>query len=223
MKVLVVGLGGVGTHLVDPLCRYLSSAAPGSRVVLMDGDAYEPKNRDRQVFSAAGVNKAVATAEDLIPRYPELIIEARDKYLVPDEVFAYVTEDSVVFSCVDNHASRKMLSDYAESMDNVLLISGGNDYHDGNVQVYSKRDGTDQSHPLTYMHPDIQEPDDKNPAEMSCQELVEAGSPQFVFTNLKVAVEMLNAFWNVTTNGAPAWDEVYFDIKTGAQRTVKRK
>lgn len=222
-KVVVVGVGGVGTHLVTPLCRFLASRHPGSSVTLVDGDSFEPKNRERQDFVEYG-NKAEVTAAELSSKFPELNVGHQPQYLTNADVWAYVPEGTVVFSCVDNHASRKMLSDHVGTLEEAVLVSGGNDHHDGNVQVYVRRGGVDVTPPLTHMHPEIEFPDDKNPAEMSCMELAMAGSPQLIIANMKVATEMFGAFWTVDEKPAELpYSEVYFDLSTGTQRPVMRR
>jgi molybdopterin/thiamine biosynthesis adenylyltransferase len=221
-NVVVVGVGGVGTHLVGPLCRYLAAAHPGSSVTLVDGDTFEPKNRERQEFSEYG-NKAEVVAHELQNKFPELVVQHVSSYMTPDDAWMYVPDGATVFSCVDNHASRKMLSEHVSSLDDAVLVSGGNDYHDGNVQVYVRKGGVDVTPPLTYMHPEIEEPDDKNPAEMDCMEAALAGTPQLIFANMKVATEMASTFWSLEANNAPQYTEAYFDLKTGRQRVVDRR
>jgi len=65
-RIVLVGLGGIGSQLLPSLVRYLAfRPEPRPMLVLVDGDAYEPGNRTRQVFpeSAIGSNKAEALAE----------------------------------------------------------------------------------------------------------------------------------------------------------------
>jgi molybdopterin/thiamine biosynthesis adenylyltransferase len=220
-NVVIVGLGGVGTRLAQPLCQYLVYKHPDSRVILIDGDNFEPRNAERQVFTELG-NKAEVTSAELQIAFPNLKIEAKSRFLTEDNVFVYVQEDSCVFCCVDNHASRKLLSDHCGELDNVVLISGGNDFDDGNIQVYIRKDGKDVTDPLTHLHSEIAHPKDKNPAELSCEQRAATGTPQLLFANLKVASEMANAFYVVTVKGV-VYNELYFDLKTGAQRPILRK
>ena len=149
------------------------------------------------------------------------LIEAKTRFVTADNVFVYIPEGSCVFCGVDNHASRKLLSDHCSTLQDVILISGGNDFDDGNVQVYIRRDGKDVTVPLTHLHPEIEFPKDKNPAELDCMQLAATGTPQLLFANLKVSTEMLCAFWAVTEK-AVSYSEVYFDLKTGAQRPILR-
>ena len=65
-RIVLVGLGGIGSQLLPPLVRYLACRPePRPLLVLVDGDAYEPGNRTRQIFpaDAIGSNKAEALAE----------------------------------------------------------------------------------------------------------------------------------------------------------------
>jgi len=220
-NVIFVGLGGVGKRLAEPLCQYLLYNSPKTLVTLIDGDTYEPQNAERQMFSELG-NKAEVTAQELKLLFPKLAIEAKPKFLTEDNVFVFVPEGSFVFCCVDNHASRKLLSDHCGELEEAVLISGGNDFDDGNVQVYIRHRGKDVTDPLTHLHKEIAEPKDRNPAELTCEERAAAGTPQLIFSNLKVASEMANAFYVVTERGV-AYNELYFDIKTGAQRPVMRR
>lgn len=219
--IVIVGIGGVGSRIAQVICQYLAYQESKPVITLIDGDNYEPKNADRQIFSKLG-NKAEVTAELLTEQYPNLTIQSKYRYISEDNAFVYVQEDSIVFCCVDNHASRKLLSDHCGWLDNAVLISGGNDYDDGNVQVYVRVEGKNITPPITYQHPEIAEPADKNPAELSCEEIAATSSPQLIFANLKVASEMLNAFW-VVTQKKKLYSELYFDLKTGAQRAINRK
>lgn len=222
MQVKVVGLGGIGTHLIVPLCRYLSNldGNADTSVTLIDGDEFDAKNVDRQNFTVFG-NKAMVTAEIMRHSFPTLSVEAKPRYVTEENIFLFIKEGDLVFSCVDNHATRKLLSDYCQNLNNVVLISGGNEYSDGNIQVYVREDGEDVTPPITQFHPEIDKPGDRNPAELSCEELARSGTPQLIFTNFMVAGWMLSAFW-LATKGDLKYSEQYFDLETGMTRSIKR-
>ena len=128
-----------------------------------------------------------------------------------------IQEGDIVFIGVDNHASRKLISEYVQkSVSDVTVISGGNEYTDGNVQIYIRKEGRDLTPSLTAYHPEIEEPDDKSPEDMSCQEL-EKAEPQLLFTNLTVATIMCWVFYRlVKTEDILGLEtkvsEIYFDI-----------
>lgn len=142
-------------------------------------------------------------------------------------MFLAIDEGDIVFSCVDNHATRKLLSNRGGELQDIVVISGGNDYSDGNVQIYIRRNKKDVTPPLTHLHPEIANPKDKNPGEMSCEELAQSGSPQLIFTNFLAAAWMLKTFWKVwkwKENPKKPFDysEIYFDGESGNARAVNR-
>jgi len=223
--VVVVGAGGVGTHLLLPLCRYLDSLNWKGSLTILDGDTYSESNAARQHFRQPGSNKAEASAAFLKEFFPTRFIEGRGQFLSPDNAFLLVREGDIVFSCVDNHATRKTLSDHCGTLKDCLLISGGNEFSDGTVQVYIRRNGVDKTPPLTHLHPEIETPQDRSPHEMGCEELAREGEPQLIFANLAVASLMLNAFWLATrqnAQNAPVYSEQFFDLETGRVRPVLR-
>ena len=234
MEIKVIGVGGIGCALLPHLCRYLShgssSTGPGdgngaaagrrARVTLVDGDAFEARNAARQAFPAAG-NKAQVKAAELAREFPALSLRAVPEFIHPGNAAALVRPGDVVFLGVDNHSTRKAVSDHCRTLRDVVLISGGNDLTDGNVQVYVRRAGEDVTLPLTRFHPEIADPSDRSPAEMSCEELARAGAPQLLFTNLAVASAMLNAFY-AWEQGALAYGEVYLDIVQARANPVPR-
>ncbi len=190
-RVIVIGLGGIGGFLVEPLCRYLNYEPGIKDVILIDGDSYEARNALRQ-NAVPGMNKADAWALRLSKSFPQLRMKSMAQFVAPDNVASLVLDNSFVLMCVDNHATRLLAQERCERLRNVALISGGNDYHDGNVQVFVKRNGRAMSPPITRHHPEILNPSDKRPDEIGCDEEV-AQKPQLLFANLMAASLMLNA------------------------------
>ena len=222
--VIVIGLGGIGSLLVEPLARYLNSKETCEKLLLVDGDTYSRSNLERQRISENDLNynKAEIQARKLQSLFPKLSILAKPEYLSPKNASDVMVEDSAVFSCVDNHATRKLISDTAKRLKDIILISGGNEYTDGNIQVYWKANGRNKTQPIDKYHDEIKYPDDENPADLSCEEIAELdGGEQIIFTNLTVATLMLNAFYSVTMKGIN-YQEVYFDIMTNKANPVKR-
>jgi molybdopterin/thiamine biosynthesis adenylyltransferase len=179
---------------------------------LVDGDSYEPKNESRQEFVGYG-NKARLKCVELQQRFKNLNFQDYPFFL--DEAVApeIIKERSIVFVAVDNHKTRKLISDYAKKLNDILIISGGNELTDGNVQIYFRKEGNDITPSLTDYHPEIDNPEDKSPDEMSCEELSKS-QPQLFFTNLMVAGHMCSAFYNLIERNDPKISEVYFDLIT---------
>ena len=220
MAIKAIGAGGIGGCLLRLLCQYLAFEKPGSAIVIIDGDKFEPKNAQRQQFTSLG-NKAEVSATDLSRLYPQLRISARGEYGVGDNIYGLIEERDEVFSCVDNHATRKLISDRAEELEDILLISGGNTLTDGNAQIFLRRNGEDVTLPIVNkFHPELAHPTDKNPGDLSCGEQMES-TPQILLTNNMVAAIMLNAYF-AHLNGKLNYDEVYVDILTNNARQVRR-
>jgi len=220
LEIKAIGIGGIGCALLPFLCRYLQYSGDKARITLIDGDRFERSNAARQAFSGLG-NKAEVKAGELAREYEALAFRSQPEYVTEDNVARLVGEGEVVFLMVDNHATRHLVSRHASSLADLSLISGGNDYEDGNVQVYIRQHGLDLTPSLARYHPEIAAPQDRNPAAMSCEELMAAGAPQLLFANLMVASLMLNAFYALR-QGRLNYSEVYLDIVQNACRAVSR-
>jgi len=217
MNIVVVGLGGIGTYLMDTLCRFLNyreDLRPIS-IMLIDGDEFEDRNIERQTFSEIG-NKAEMKMEELSNKFRNLSFEFIGEYIVEGpNMFA---ERDTVLCCVDNHATRKIVNDMCKELNNITLISAGNDYTDGNAQIYARRDGIDMFPSLTDIHAEIKHPEDRNPADLGCMEEVES-APQLIFANHAAGFCMCMIFYNMLDEEEffkNKKGEIYFDIKTMA-------
>ena len=225
-KIKIIGLGGIGTCLVPVLIRYLNYEYDDHEVhvTLIDGDSYEEKNRSRQHFSEYG-NKAEVTVTNLVPQFPQIQFTAKKKYVNEDNVISLIREGDIVFACVDNHVTRKLISDRCEELDNVTLISGGNDHTDGNVILYRRVNGEDVGRAPTAIDPNIANPEDEHPSDLEeragCQEEVEE-FPQLLFANNQAAASMCNVLLALDRNKAD-FEQVYFDTITQKSRPVPEK
>lgn len=211
LGIVIIGLGGVGSILSERLCRFLNfSKDLTADILLVDGDEYETKNFERQEFTRMG-NKADIKATELTMKFSNIRFDVFDAFISEENIGEVIIEGDIVFLCVDNHKSRMIVSNYCKKLKDITLISGGNEYTDGNVQIYLRKGGKDLTPDLCAYHPEIENPDDKLPDEMSCQELSES-EPQLYFTNLGVATFMCWAFYNVVVKEEYERSEVYFDI-----------
>jgi hypothetical protein len=225
--VKVIGLGGIGAQVAQAMAQFLSSRRVCKTLVLIDGDAYEEDNRDRVVFTECE-NKAVVKARELGRAAPErLTVLPVPSYVTPRNARRLIGEGEVVFVCVDNHASRKVVADRCRRLDDIVLVSGGNDGVEdgragtfGNTQIHVRRGGRDVTNPLTRFHPELARPRDRRPDQRDCAELVQS-APQLLFTNLAVAASMLSAFY-AWWAGSLDFEEVYLDIALGQATPVKR-
>ena len=221
LDIKVIGIGGIGCALLPHLARYLQASGVRARLTLVDGDAFEVRNGDRQAFPELG-NKAKVKASELARQFDDLSFRAIPEFVTPENVARIIRSGDLVFLAVDNHKTRRLVSDRCQVLAEVTLISGGNDYTDGNVQVYIRLAGRDVTLPLTRFHPEIADTPDRSPHEMSCDELSREAAPQLLFTNLAVASAMLNAFY-AWRQGKLQYGEVYLDILEGKAHPARRQ
>jgi hypothetical protein len=215
-RFVVIGTGGVGNWLVSGLSRLIQTKYPGSALILVDGDSYEPKNKDRQEFTKLG-NKATIKALELTPQFDKVYIIPVAKWVVSDDFTGVTDEESpkitasqlirendIVFATVDNFAARKIIF--------------------GSIYHYQKRDGVEITcHPAEF-HPEYENAPDKNPGELSCQERSQIdGGTQLLATNMAVASFILGRVHKtIVNNQSPEETEIFFDLGLGRSEPYNR-
>lgn len=223
----VVGLGGVGSIVARYLAVFLAALERALRLVLVDGDNFEESNTARQLFVYGG-NKAQSVQQELVDRLgaSKLWLEAIPEYVTPGNVRRLIHERDIVLAAVDNHKTRLLLNDRCKELQNVTLISGGNDGVGegergtmGSIQVYIRRDGQDVTPPLTHYHPEILNPTDRRPDEIDCMAALES-QPQLLFTNMMTATCILDTLMLCVCGNALHYSELAFDVADGVMRPV---
>jgi molybdopterin/thiamine biosynthesis adenylyltransferase len=229
-RVVLIGLGGIGL----PLCRELVTVfggfaqtfAPGESIIfwLADGDSFELANTYRMDVPGLG-NKAEVVGRDVLARssVPGLHVRWQPEHVRSENIGELIQDGDCALLAVDNHSTRRLVGRHcAESgFRDVILISGGNDGVEeglrgtyGNVQVYVRKDGVELTAPLDRFHPEIAEPADHHPDELSCLQAAAQGSPQLPFVNYAVAVAMCNALLRLMmpVPGERMYDEASLDV-----------
>ena len=223
-QIKIIGVGGIGTSLLPFLSRYLNfDKTRPCQVTLVDADDVEDKNLKRQSFKKFG-NKASIKAVEMAQEFRNISFRAVPEFVTPKNISEIIQEGDIVFLSVDNHLTRKLVSDYCETLSDVVLISGGNELTDGNVQVHIRRDGKNIKDPITKFHPEIKNAKGKSPGEMGCEELArQPGSEQTLVANMEAACQMFRIFWLIEQGELDEIGETYFDIKKGSVQTIIRK
>ncbi|MFH1430002.1 MAG: ThiF family adenylyltransferase [Candidatus Uhrbacteria bacterium] len=212
VEVVIIGVGGIGSRMADDAAKLLAFPSPkmrehwgdefAPRLTLVDGDAYEERNLERQSFTRIG-NKAESKRTDLKKLYPGLDILAMQEFLCPENAPFILTEDATVLICVDNHATRKLISEYIRdgNVQDITVINGGNDTAGhGDAHFYVVRGGKDLTPSLLQVDPAIAEPKEKPVWEMSCEERAQAGEPQLFVANVFAATAMLGMLYGFLSN-----------------------
>ncbi len=227
LKIKVIGAGGIGSHLIEPLSRYLGHKDDYVEITVIDGDRFEARNKERQRMTALE-NKAQNAILPLKDEFPKIHFRAKSDFITEDNVVVNVREGDIVFLCVDNDATRKLVSERCEELDDVTLISGGNEYTDGDVLYYRRKGGNDvaPTKSLTALYPKIANPKDKNPGlatteRLGCEAQVTA-NPQLLFTNNAIASTMLNVYY-AHEQGKADFNRVFVDILSQRNRPSPEK
>ncbi len=120
-RILVVGCGGLGGHIIDQLARI---GVGFLRVV--DGDVFEASNLNRQLLSSVpllGVSKAKTAADHIARVNPDVTVESVQTFLTEGNATEILAGCDVVMDALDNIESRKLLSAACEQA-NIPYIYG---------------------------------------------------------------------------------------------------
>lgn len=230
ITIVVIGMGGVGSFLLAPLSKVMLDGRLGNnivkRLILVDGDHYETKNRSRQFFPSVcnGMNKADAQKLVLQTMFPMSVVEVITipQYITSkniDSIFNIGTSASppVIVSLVDNHACRALLSNVvtlkAAAGDNAILITGGNEVTDGNVTVQGCWNRKRVGIPLLERHPEVATTTEGSREGLSCLEIaLLPGGEQTMEANMMVAMLTYSILLRI---GSEGWVEKVSDIYFG--------
>ena len=120
-RVLVVGCGGLGGHIIDQLARI---GVGFLRVC--DGDVFEASNLNRQLLSRIpllGVSKARAAAEHVARVNPDIPVEAVEDFMTRQKVRSLIEDYDIVMDALDNIPSRRLLAAACEE-DGIPYVYG---------------------------------------------------------------------------------------------------
>lgn len=230
-NIIVIGCGGIGYHLSVPLVRFLEHSDVPSEIFFVDPDTIERSNTARQFGPGTiGMGKASALVkmleEQLRPRNVRLhsVPEAFSPKTVKTAKRWYWQTDADIFVGVDNHPSRLFVQQEALKLRDVALFIGGNEYHDGQCQIFMRQGGKNLTPTIDEVHPEMTSMPGKFPDDPSCMEIVQS-QPQLVFANLLAATSMLCAWWSLRwrTDAAPSVNEVLFDATGPSMRPMWSK
>lgn len=200
---VVIGAGGIGYYLIESLVRFLEYQAKRPvTVTIVDGDKIEEKNLARQhTLADLGRNKAQVIIEQIARKLApkNVTLKALPLYFTNTtknesqfkDLFA---DGTVAFLCVDNNATRYLAEQIVSKAYNSVLVMGGNDFEQGQAQLYVRKNGKDLSPKITDFSPDIKDLD-QFPDEVGCDVAV-VSEPQLLLVNQAVANAMLSLWYS---------------------------
>lgn len=147
-KVLIVGLGGLGS----PLALYLAAAGIGT-LGLADFDEVEESNLQRQIIHTTGDlgRPKTASAGDAIHALNPLVeVAAHQIALNRDNSFRLLSEYDIVADCTDNFPARYLVNDTAVALGKPV-VHGSVHRFDGQATVFDATRGP--CYRCLYPHP----------------------------------------------------------------------
>ena len=180
MRIFIIGAGGGGTWLIPAVKKLF----PESPLAVVDGDSFEPKNMDRQLFpeSMLGMNKAAAMAMLYDVQYKK-------------EYYQLGTVDHIstdlIFGCVDNHRARLAILQSCD-MYGCKAIIAGNEKTSASAMYYEPSFLNSWKDPRV-RYPEIATDHTGDPLarEMGCVAEIQSGTTQLVSANhLAVSLAM---------------------------------
>ena len=120
-KVIVFGIGGVGSFVVESLTR-----AGVGNLILVDNDTICISNLNRQIHATqttVGMVKVEAMKERVISINPKCNVEAKQVFITADNISEIIPEDvDYVIDAIDTVTSKLALAEYCYK-NNINLIS----------------------------------------------------------------------------------------------------
>ena len=113
-RAAVIGCGGLGCYAAEFLARIGIG-----HLTLIDGDAYNTSNINRQLNSMAiniGKNKALETMRVLLMVRPDLSLKAVDAFLDEKNVEELLKDHDVIIDALDNIKTRLLIEKTASSL-----------------------------------------------------------------------------------------------------------
>lgn len=239
----LIGAGGTGSILLPLLRGYLSTyektSGEASQITVIDGKEVGAEKLDRQMFEGryAGSNKAEALVEQYKGSSTVMIAVP---YYLNDKNIEAIENGDVIIIAADNFPVRARIEKYAQTLNDITVLNGGNEMSDGSLQIYVRRDGKDVTPPLSQGHPEILTDDKRDPAALSCEQIAALPSgEQTIIANMASAMAILNGIKKIhdwerrikggkMTKGALALaekmipQEIFFDLNTFAMRATVR-
>lgn len=193
-----IGCGGTGSYLIEPLAKLLSYHNNGCDLIhLYDGDIYEDKNLERQIFPLEdlGKNKAEVTAKRIAATVPDMFVSYSPEYVTKRSMVEALERNhhnndfQLIIVAVDKEHVRHSIieaADYCSKKSNInfAMILPGNEYDTAICLWYCRLNNiVYKTHPFDNAI-NWKEPTDKETD--SCQaEAVSA--PQLISANLAAA------------------------------------
>ena len=248
VKVVMLGAGGTGAHIAPHLYRLLYALERPVKFIICDGDKVEPKNLVRQNFTQAdlGENKARVIAEryseafgletSYVPSFiesverleelvkPEIIYTGRDVHNGEGGLLVRETvpELVILIGAVDNNRSRKLCHEVFLQARDLIYIDSGNGEYTGQIVCGVRRAGKTFYKPVGMLYPEVNDPEDLFPTEVSCAE-ASVSAPQTIVANLMAATAVVTMIYNILVMGDNTVQQTTFSTRSVNIRSMQKQ
>lgn len=248
VKVVMLGAGGTGAHIAPHLYRLLYALERPVKFIICDGDNVEPKNLVRQNFTQAdlGENKARVIAEryseafgletSYVPSFIESV-ERLEELVKPEVIYTgryvhngeggllvreTVPELVILIGAVDNNRSRKLCHEVFLQARDLIYIDSGNGEYTGQIVCGVRRAGKTFYKPVGMLYPEVNDPEDLFPTEVSCAE-ASVSAPQTIVANLMAATAVVTMIYNILVMGDNTVQQTTFSTRSVNIRSMQKQ
>jgi predicted ThiF/HesA family dinucleotide-utilizing enzyme len=215
----LIGAGGTGTLLLQPLARYLRTfhGEDNWLLAVIDGDTVEEKNLDRQLFAYSDINTTKAQAAASSSESFNVI--AVPEFVSDDNITDLIKDGDTILIAADNYPVRARIERHVLTLDNAIVINGGNESNTGSCQIWVRQNGKNVTPPISFLHDEIFS-GGSDPSVLSCTERARIqGDEQTIVANFASAMWMLTAIHKVLS-GQIRWNDLAFDLVPGTVEAV---
>ena len=240
VKAVMLGAGGTGGHIAPHLYRLLYALDRPVRFIICDGDVVEEKNLVRQNFIPAdlGENKARVLAEryasvfgmetEYVPEFIES--EERLRRLLEPGIFRMghswsapvLQEQVILIGAVDNNRSRKLCHEVFLQARDLIYIDSGNGEYTGQIVCGVRRAGKTFYKSVGMLYPEVNDPEDLFPTEVSCAE-ASVSAPQTIVANLMAATAVVTMIYNILVMGDNTVQQTTFSTRSVNIRSMQKQ
>ena len=248
VKVVMLGAGGTGAHIAPHLYRLLYALERPVKFIICDGDKVEPKNLVRQNFTQAdlGENKARVIAEryseafgletSYVPSFIESV-ERLEELVKPEVIYTgryvhngeggllvreTVPELVILIGAVDNNRSRKLCHEVFLQARDLIYIDSGNGEYTGQIVCGVRRAGKTFYKSVGMLYPEVNDPEDLFPTEVSCAE-ASVSAPQTIVANLMAATAVVTMIYNILVMGDNTVQQTTFSTRSVNIRSMQKQ
>lgn len=192
-NLILIGVGGTGSHLAPLFSRYFSYNQMLCKFTLIDADKLEEKNLSRQNFGSIESIDDYKVHKIELPLIETGLVKRVKDYVYNLSRFLSSSKFNIVISCVDNNYSRaKQLQSCIDSGHDFYFLSPGNNQTRGQLIGYGREKEVFIGTSPFDIYESWRNPDSSQRPTVSCTQMVES-APQSMLANIMASTATFNA------------------------------